>query len=727
VIPAVLARAAAARLGAALARLELRHWVALAGSAALHLGVLLGLSEAPPPLPPPLTFEVKLEPPAAAKPQRHAQAKAKAAKAKKLVARKKSRKPEVREPHTLQAEWKGETRPAKDAPAVSLPEASAIGVSLAKAVDRAAPASLAVASPRPSAVGSAGGAATLSEPGGKPAAGAGAASGGDPGVALAAAQGFGKTQALKASTGAGAQGSDALAGSATASGNLAAASLAASAAAGSSLNRAAGGGGHSVQASDFSSQSPGALASGEPGGVRLTLAGVLSSLPALPTGSGSLAGGQLDGAAGSSAATAGAGSEASLASAASSGQPAMVTAAGATRAGGGSETRAAEERGAAASGGSGAASLASATPAKVLPAGKSGSGGGASAGELATPAVAASGTTAGGGKLAQASVAGAAGMGIKAAGRGNPGSSREAASAAAAGDQGSSDGGTARGLAGAGFASGTGRLAAASGLGSMLPGQASAGAGLSSGKAAQAALAPGEPGSAPRLALAMQAVPAVLEIRPGGARSSFRAAAGEGGSSGFVHPGAAALAQSGGGEAASLPGRGTGSPALSAGSRQTSIASGGGSPAGAGKLQGVKVAAVQQIRPDSQVQPLDVLAPSTYCPLPGHVQPDNRPRDTAQEITEKPAYASDNPSFAFPIRAWAYGHEGRVTVRVQILDDGTPGQMWIKQSSGSGILDVDAREQLAKYRFKPARKNGQPVTAWIDVPVDYRLHAESKP
>jgi TonB family protein len=176
-----------------------------------------------------------------------------------------------------------------------------------------------------------------------------------------------------------------------------------------------------------------------------------------------------------------------------------------------------------------------------------------------------------------------------------------------------------------------------------------------------------------------------------------------------------------------LSGRGAGSPALSAATHQASIGSGGGSPGGGGKLQGVKVAAIQQMRADSQVQPLDVLAPSTYCPLPGHVQPDNRPRDTAQDITEKPAYASENPSFAFPLRAWAYGHQGRVTVRVQVMADGTPGQMWIKQSSGSGILDVDVREQLAKYHFKPARKNGQPVTAWIDVPVDYRLNAESKP
>lgn len=776
-IPAVLAPAAAlfTRLGPALARLEARHWVALAGSAALHLGVLLGLSQAPPPpLPPPMTFEVKLEPPPVAKQakQRHATAKPKAskAKAKKLAAKKKSRKPQVREPHTLQAEWKGESKAAKDTPVVSLPDARAIGVDLAASAATGTLIKAAAKQPlSPSEAVVAGGG--LGEPGGGT---AGAASGSDPGIALAAAKGLSKAQA----SGAGAQGSDVLAASAAASGNLAAASLSASAAAGNSLNRAASGGGHAVQASDYSSKSPGALdgvkPGGEPGGVRLTLAGVLSSLPALPAGSGSLAGGELNGAAGSSAATAGQGSQAALATAASSGQPAVVTATGPTRAGAGSEASTASERGEAASGAPASANLASATPAAVVPTGKPGSGGASDGGSPATGAMAgavtaprasrtalastgggdsagqapaprrtspgmgdgqakatlaAAGTAPGSDKLAQASVAGspAAGKNIPATGRGNAGTSPEATGAATAGVDPGAGGGAPRGLAGAGFAGGTGRLAATSGTGSGLPGQVSPGAGLTSGNAAPAALTPGEPGSAPRLALAMQAVPAILEVRPGGARSSFRAASGAGGSGAAAQPTTAALAQAGAAEGASLPGRGAGSPALSGANRQASIASGGGGPAGAGALQGVKVAAVQQMRADSQVQPLDVLAPSTYCPLPGHVQPDNRPRATAQDITEKPAYASDNPSFFFPIRAWAYGHEGRVTMRVQVMDDGTPGQMWVKQSSGSGILDVDAREQLAKYRFKPARKNGQPVTAWIDVPVDYRLNAARKP
>jgi protein TonB len=64
-------------------------------------------------------------------------------------------------------------------------------------------------------------------------------------------------------------------------------------------------------------------------------------------------------------------------------------------------------------------------------------------------------------------------------------------------------------------------------------------------------------------------------------------------------------------------------------------------------------------------------------------------------------------------------------VRVEVLTDGRPGRMWLKQSSGSGILDQHAQAQLAQWRFMPARRNGQPVTAWIDVPVLYRLSEAS--
>jgi protein TonB len=157
-------------------------------------------------------------------------------------------------------------------------------------------------------------------------------------------------------------------------------------------------------------------------------------------------------------------------------------------------------------------------------------------------------------------------------------------------------------------------------------------------------------------------------------------------------------------------------------------AASGGPDREAARLKTVKVADTQVIRPDTQAKPLDVLAPSTYCPLPlpGHSFPDNRPPKPDEHVTTQPAYAPDNPSFVFPIQAWAGNIQGKAIVRVEVQPDGKPGRMWLKQSSGSGLLDRDAQSQLTFWRFIPARKNGQPVSAWIDVPVVYRLQDAKK-
>ena len=366
----------------------------------------------------------------------------------------------------------------------------------------------------------------------------------------------------------------------------------------------------------------------------------------------------------------------------------------------GAEKGAASEHGATAQGGATQSRLASAGSSRIAPGDKPGSGQFAGQGENGVGAGTAG--SPGAGTLADARPGQASaprGHGLAEAGRG-------AASA----------------LAGKGSGSSESHLVTAAGQAAALPGQALAGSGLGSDKNTSAALAPGEPGSVARLALAMPVVPVVLELRMGGTRSSFRAPGGE---AHGTSPQATTLGQTGA-AAQSLPGRSAEAPAYSIGARPASLVSSSGTRI-AGRLVSENVASVEQIRPDSQVRPLDVLAPSTYCPLPGHVQPDNRPRDTVQNLGGNPAYDSDNPSFVFPLRAWAYGHQGRVTVRVQILADGNPGQMLLKQSSGSAILDADAREQLSRYHFKPARKSGQPVAFWIDVPVDYRLNAEKSP
>lgn len=687
------------RLSLLLAQVERRHWVGLGASVALHLAVLLGLRQAPPPAPEPVSFEIALEAP---KPEPLARAKVKSrptatkakAKARKVLAK---RKPIKREPHTLEADWHREAKPAKDAPSVALPEATVFGPEMpaapatpaaqtsksAKAASSGAAAtSVAVQAPTPApaaepapakiATGPAQSAvaasADMSDPG---TAGAAAVGGGgpagDPGIALTASSSLnpdvamapGQTPgALSASVASGLAASGAARDAGRGPG-----SLSASQGSGAGRNVAAGNGAQSAS----SLESP-ASGGGEPQGVRLAVSGTLSERANLPAGSGGLAAGPVSSESGRA-----------TPSQVMGGGAALVTA----RAGGASATPLADKGHPAGGGAAGSVSL------RAL-------------GQAGQP-----GNAGGGGKLAHAGSGGkAAENPLRQTGKSSGGVATERAAS-----QGDASG------PGKALLAGTGTLGLAGNIGTAYLGVKSAGKGPGASQSGKTlALAAGEPGSTPRLAVAMQPLVAVPGVGYGGKRGSGKGASGASadGSIGMgAYPGAN-LVQGGGTM--------TGNAATAAGSAGAAAAR---EPA---RLQTVKATEDKIMRPDSQAKPLDVLAPSTYCPLPlpGHSFPDNRPPKPDEHVTTQPAYAQNNPSFIFPIQAWAGNIQGKAIVRVEVLPDGKPGRMWLKQSSGSGILDRDAQSQLTFWRFIPARKDGQPVTAWIDVPVVYRLQDAKK-
>lgn len=697
-----------ALLTALLARLEPRHWVALGASAALHLAVFLGMDAEPPPEPKPVSFEIALEPP---KPEPPAQAKGKTksadAKAKKVHAK---RKPAKREPHVLEARWRGEAKPAPDAPRLDLPDARALGVQapveeIAKpgAATRPsqtkaepAPQTAQTETPAPSQAGTqAADAAQLSDPG---TGGGTTAAAGEPGIALAASASLSRGGINPGGLSRGGQGSDPHAGLATGGSpgqaGPGSGSLATSQGSGAGINVAAGAG-----AQNRSSLEAPPLSGGEPQGIRLSAAGTLAERASLPAGAGGLAAGPVSVEAGRSAPNQAKGGGVSLASAQAGGAAANPQATAGKRPGGGAASSGSDQ---------GAASAARETPGKLA-----GAVGGAKTGTNPdTPTAQAKGKRPGGSASERATTAG---------GDGSGGGKTLVASFGGAGQA----------------TAGSQRIDVKS---------AGSGPGISqSGKTL--ALAPGEPGSSPTLAVTLQP----LVAKPGAGRGGTGggpALASEGTGGGGAYPGATPFRAGGGeGGGASLSGlalaNGT-SGAAAAPSGMRSVASGHGVPSGGAvarsgvatgspdqapaRLKTVKVADTQIIRPDSQAKPLDVLAPSTYCPLPlpGHNFPDNRPPKAEKGDDSLPAYAPDNPGFVFPIQAWAGNIQGRATVRVEVQPDGRPGRMWLKQSSGSGLLDRDAQSQLTFWRFIPARKNGQPVTAWIDVPVVYRLQDAKK-
>ena len=84
-----------------------------------------------------------------------------------------------------------------------------------------------------------------------------------------------------------------------------------------------------------------------------------------------------------------------------------------------------------------------------------------------------------------------------------------------------------------------------------------------------------------------------------------------------------------------------------------------------------------------------------------------------------------NPPPTYPLVARRNGEQGTVILRVRVTRDGVPASVDIEKTSRFSHLDDAALEAVRTWRFVPARQNGQPVEAWVLVPVVFKLEGTS--
>jgi periplasmic protein TonB len=101
---------------------------------------------------------------------------------------------------------------------------------------------------------------------------------------------------------------------------------------------------------------------------------------------------------------------------------------------------------------------------------------------------------------------------------------------------------------------------------------------------------------------------------------------------------------------------------------------------------------------------------------------------TNQTAADKSNLNTVNPSYrekklpAYPAAAKSNGYEGIVVVYAEILPNGHVGKAKIRKSSGYAILDQAAIAGVKKSEFEPARKSGNPFTAWVELPIKFILN-----
>lgn len=107
-------------------------------------------------------------------------------------------------------------------------------------------------------------------------------------------------------------------------------------------------------------------------------------------------------------------------------------------------------------------------------------------------------------------------------------------------------------------------------------------------------------------------------------------------------------------------------------------------------------------------------------PVPTGAAPS--PSSGSETVGAKPDYLS-NPPPDYPMLARRRGWRGTVLLKVRVSASGSPREIRLIKGSGHDMLDTAAQDAVQGWRFVPARKSGEPVESWVEIPVRFELNA----
>ena len=81
----------------------------------------------------------------------------------------------------------------------------------------------------------------------------------------------------------------------------------------------------------------------------------------------------------------------------------------------------------------------------------------------------------------------------------------------------------------------------------------------------------------------------------------------------------------------------------------------------------------------------------------------------------------NNPAPDYPAMSRRIGEEGRVLMKVLVTVEGVAAEVEIEKTSGSERLDKAAMAAVRQWRFIPAKRNNQPLSAYVLVPIKFAL------
>jgi periplasmic protein TonB len=98
-----------------------------------------------------------------------------------------------------------------------------------------------------------------------------------------------------------------------------------------------------------------------------------------------------------------------------------------------------------------------------------------------------------------------------------------------------------------------------------------------------------------------------------------------------------------------------------------------------------------------------------------------------EEKIEQPKFGVaylNNPSPSYPRLSRRIGEEGRVLLKVLVSAEGKANTVEIEKSSGFQRLDQSALDAVKQWRFIPARKGKESLSAYVLVPISFSLESQ---
>jgi protein TonB len=103
-----------------------------------------------------------------------------------------------------------------------------------------------------------------------------------------------------------------------------------------------------------------------------------------------------------------------------------------------------------------------------------------------------------------------------------------------------------------------------------------------------------------------------------------------------------------------------------------------------------------------------------------------KPQPPKEEPVIEPKFGAaylKNPPPDYPTLSRRVGEQGRVLLRVLVSEQGTPQSVELESGSGYSRLDQAALDAVKKWRFVPARKGNQAISAYVLVPLKFSLES----